>query len=46
METELLVRFKQFQKAVIVLLVAILVANMLTLAWVLSRLNGIENRPV
>lgn len=44
--TELLARFKQFQKAVIVLLAAILATNIVALVWVLSRIKDIENRPV
>ena len=43
---ELLVRFKQFQKAVIVLLAAVLVLGVVGSVWILAKLNAIENRPI
>lgn len=42
--TELLARFKGFQKAVIILLVALMVCNVVTLAWILSRLSHLDRR--
>ena len=45
METnELLARFKQFQRGALILIGILLVTNLVTLGWTVSRLNRIESR--